>query len=162
MVFYLFLVFIVLQRLAELLIAKKNEQWMKSKGAIEFGQEHYPLMVLMHSAFFMGVLFEVTWLDKEISPIWPALLCLFCLTQFLRVWSLTSLGKYWNTKIIVLPNAEIVKKGPYKFIRHPNYLIVGIEIILIPILFEAYWTAILFTVLNLWISLFVYLWKKKH
>jgi methyltransferase len=151
MVFYLFLVFIILQRLAELTIAKKNEQWMKSKGAIEVGKEHYPFMVLLHSAFFLVMLLEVIWFSKELSPLWPVLLTLFCLTQLLRVWSLTSLGKYWNTKIIVLPNTEIVKKGPYKFIRHPNYLIVVIEIILIPILFQAYWTAIIFSILNLWI-----------
>ncbi|WP_456278630.1 isoprenylcysteine carboxyl methyltransferase family protein [Bacillus sp. AK128] len=151
MVFYLLIGFIILQRFAELIIAKQNEKWMKGKGAIEVGKEHYRFMILLHSSFFLVLLIEFTWLNKDLSPLWPVLITFFCLTQLLRVWALTSLGKYWNTKIIVLPNTEIVKKGPYKWIRHPNYLIVMLEIILIPLLFQAYWTAVIFTVLNLWI-----------
>ncbi|WP_246942481.1 isoprenylcysteine carboxyl methyltransferase family protein [Bacillus pinisoli] len=150
MFFFTFFAFIVLQRLSELTIAKRNEKWMKSNGAIEVGQDHYPLMVLLHSSFFIAVLLEVVFLQTELSPIWPALVTVFALTQLLRIWSLATLGRYWNTKIIVMPNAKIVKNGPYKFLRHPNYVIVVVEILLIPILFQAYWTAVIFSLLNLW------------
>jgi methyltransferase len=132
----------------ELMIARKNEKWMKEKGAIEFGKEHYPIMVLMHSGFLLFFLIEVIAYNKSLTPLWPVLLAFFLFTQIIRIWSLVSLGRYWNTKIIVLPNTTIVKRGPYKFLRHPNYTIVVLEILLIPLLFQAYWTAAIFSILN--------------
>jgi methyltransferase len=141
-IFYLFFLIIVIQRLCELIIAKRNERWMKSRGAIEFGQEHYRLIVTVHAMFFVVYFLEVTaWQTK-------VLLSIFIATQIVRIWALASLGHYWNTKIIVLPQANIVKKGPYRFLKHPNYLVVTIEFIIIPMLFEAYFTAFLFTILN--------------
>lgn len=123
---------------------------MKEQGAIEYGQEHYLIMVMMHSIFFVSFLIEVVILKKQISPVWPLLLTIFLAAQAIRIWALFSLGKYWNTKIIVLPNTTIVKKGPYKYLRHPNYTIVVLEILVIPMLFQAYWTAVIFTILNVW------------
>jgi methyltransferase len=148
LIFYLVLAIIIIQRLAELRIARSNELWMKSKGALEFGQKHYKLMVMMHTLFFVALLAEVIVLKRGLSPYWPALLILFLVTQGVRVWALSSLGRFWNTKIIVLPNANIVRKGPYRFIKHPNYVIVTIELIVIPLLFQAYITAGVFTLLN--------------
>jgi methyltransferase len=150
MVFIIFMGYLVTQRLVELWIARNNERWMKQRGAIEVGKEHYPLMILLHMSFFLGLFFEVQFFERGLSTFWHILLLLFILTQFLRIWALTSLGRYWNTKIIILPNSLIVKKGPYKFIRHPNYIIVVIEILIIPLLFQAYWTALVFSVLNAW------------
>jgi methyltransferase len=147
--FTIFVGFIILQRLAELTIAKRNEQWMKSKGAIEFGQGHYPAMVFIHTAFFIVFISEVSLLEKGLSDFWPILLSLFVMTQAMRVWALTSLGRYWNTKIIILPGAEVIKKGPYKIIKHPNYLIVALELIIIPLVFNAFFTMALFTLLNI-------------
>jgi methyltransferase len=149
MFFYLFMVFIILQRLTELVIARRNERWMIAKGAVEFGASHYPIMVLLHSAFILTVIFEVSYFHRELSRFWFLLLVGFVFTQAMRVWALRSLGPYWNTKIIVLPGAEVVKKGPYKYIKHPNYVIVSLEIILIPLIFSAYTTAALFTILNI-------------
>jgi methyltransferase len=149
MVFFVFVGMIIIQRLTELVVARKNEAWMKSKGAVEFGQGHYPAMVIIHSAFFIVFIVEVMYFDKNLSAYWPILLALFLLTQAMRVWALTSLGKFWNTKIIILPGAEVVKKGPYKIIKHPNYLIVAVELIVIPLMFNAYFSMAIFTLLNI-------------
>ncbi|KAA0550175.1 hypothetical protein FZW96_02195 [Bacillus sp. BGMRC 2118] len=149
MMFLLFISVIIIQRIMELIIARKNEKWMKQQGGVEYGQNHYPYMVAMHSLFFVALLVEVFAFNHQLSAWWPMLLSLFLLTQAVRIWALSSLGKYWNTKIIVLPNTSIVKKGPYKYLRHPNYTIVALEIVLIPMLFGAYLTAVTFTLLNI-------------
>ncbi|SEM82881.1 15-methylpalmitoyl-4-hydroxy-2-pyrone 4-O-methyltransferase [Mesobacillus persicus] len=149
MLFYLFVTIIVFQRAIELVIAKKNERWMKAKGAVEFGAEHYPIMVLIHTAFFITMILEVLYFNRELSQFWVVLFGGFLFTQAMRIWALKSLGPYWNTKIIVLPGAEIVKKGPYRYIKHPNYFIVALELAIIPLMFNAYTTAILFTILNM-------------
>ncbi|MBD7985534.1 isoprenylcysteine carboxyl methyltransferase family protein [Sporosarcina sp. Sa2YVA2] len=150
MIVAIVLTIVIIQRLVELFIAKRNEKWMKRQGAFEAGASHYPYMVAMHVLFFISLIMEVIVLDRELSPVWPLFLAIFLLAQVLRVWCLTSLGKYWNTKIVVLPNAKVVRKGPYKWIRHPNYVIVATELIVLPLLFSAYFTAILFTLLNMW------------
>lgn len=137
-----------MQRLTELIIAKRNERYLKQKGAIEFGQDHYPFIVMTHCLFFIAFIVEVTTLNKDLSTNWLFLLLLFLITQAGRLWALYSLGIFWNTKILVLPNADIVKKGPYRFVKHPNYLIVTIEFLIIPLFFQAYITAVLFSFLN--------------
>jgi methyltransferase len=147
--FMVFAVIIVVQRLVELFIAKRNEAWMKSQGAIEFGSSHYPYIVVMHLLFLICFMIEVMWLQKKPSDFWPILLGVFIVVQAGRVWALASLGRYWNTKIIVLPNAHPVKCGPYRYIKHPNYLIVAIELLVIPLMFNAFFTAIIFSLLNI-------------
>lgn len=137
-----------MQRLTELIIAKRNERYLKQKGAIEFGQDHYSFIVMTHSLFFVAFIVEVITLNKDLSTNWLFLLFLFLITQAGRLWALYSLGIFWNTKILVLPNADIVKKGPYRFVKHPNYLIVTIEFLIIPLFFQAYITALLFSLLN--------------
>jgi methyltransferase len=149
MVFTLFIGLIIFQRIAELAIAKKNEAWMKKQGAVEFGKGHYPAMVMIHTAFFLFFIMEVFMFEKKLSGYWPFLLALFVLTQAMRVWALASLGRFWNTKIIILPGADIIKRGPYKIIKHPNYLIVAIELMVIPLMFNAYITMTVFTLLNI-------------
>jgi methyltransferase len=146
--FSIFLLCIMIQRLAELMIAKRNEKWMKEQGAMEFGKGHYMFMVMIHSLFFVSLLMEVSIFNKSLSAFWPFLLSAFILTQIGRFWVLASLGKHWNTKIIVLPGMEPVSRGPYKYIKHPNYLIVSIELMVIPLLFNAFFTGLLFLVLN--------------
>lgn len=143
-------IIVVMQRLVELFVANRNEKWIRSKGAIEIGASHYKWMVLMHMAFFVSLLIEVLVFDRPLSPVWGILLAVFLLMQVLRVWCLSSLGKFWNTKILILPGADVQKKGPYRWIRHPNYVIVTTELIVLPILFSAYFTAGLFLILNIW------------
>lgn len=148
MIFQLFLAIIITQRFIELFIAKRNEKWMKANGAIEVGQEHYKYIVLLHFLFFISFLIEVSHYDNNISPIWPAFLALFALTQILRVWCMKSLGRFWNTKILIMPNVAVISSGPYKYIKHPNYLVVALELFIIPLFFQAYITAFTFSLLN--------------
>ncbi|MFJ7936257.1 isoprenylcysteine carboxyl methyltransferase family protein [Sporosarcina sp. NPDC096371] len=150
MLFTIIISIVILQRLIELLVAKRNENWMRSQGAYEAGATHYPIMVTMHIAFFISFLLEVVVLERALSPFWIVLLVLFLLAQIARIWCLASLGKFWNTKIIILPGADVVRKGPYKWLRHPNYLIVTTELLVLPLLFDAYFTAILYSLLNVW------------
>ncbi|EIJ78606.1 hypothetical protein PB1_13649 [Bacillus methanolicus PB1] len=148
MAFWLFISVIIIQRLLELIVAKQNEKWMKSQGAVEFGQKHYPIIVIVHILFFFALIIEVQYFHKDISPLWTLLLVAFLAAQAIRIWALLSLGRFWNTKILVLPGASVVKKGPYKFLKHPNYCVVALEFIIIPLMFQAYFTAILFSLLN--------------
>lgn len=146
--FLIFISVLIIQRLLELGIARKNEKWMKEQGAREFGMKHYQYIVLMHALFFVVLVFEKVSFSRELSAFWPLLGVLFVCAQMIRVWTISSLGRYWNTKIIVLPNVEVVRKGPYRLIKHPNYLVVSIELLVVPMIFGAYFTACLFTLLN--------------
>ncbi|EMT46591.1 MULTISPECIES: isoprenylcysteine carboxyl methyltransferase family protein [Anoxybacillus] len=137
---------LIIQRISELCWAKRNEHWMKRRGALEFGQNHYKYMVGMHSLFFISLLLEG--MRKRPSPLWSILLKIFIVLQLFRLWTIASLGRYWNTKIIVLPEAERIQKGPYRWLRHPNYFVVVFELIIIPLMFQAYWTAAIFTICN--------------
>lgn len=148
MIFYFILAFVIIQRLVELLIAQRNEKAMRAKGAYEVGASHYKFMILLHASFFISFLVEVVFFKSVLSPHY-GLLAVFLLLQLLRIWCLASLGTFWNTKIIILPGAKVVVKGPYAFIRHPNYLVVCLEIAVLPLMFEAYVTATCFSILNL-------------
>lgn len=147
--FYILILFVIFQRIVELFIAKRNEQILLSQGAYEVGKSHYPYMIAMHVSFFISLIMEVILFDRSISRIFPLLLFFFLLVQVLRVWCIVSLGKFWNTKIIILPGANVLKKGPYLFMRHPNYFVVSLEFLLIPFMFQAYFTAFTFTFLNI-------------
>jgi methyltransferase len=149
MLFAFFYTYLVVQRIIELMIAKRNEKWILEKGGYEAGREHYKWIVAVHILFFVSLLLEVQFFQKHLTPFWPFLLPIFIILQILRVWVIVSLGKFWNTKIMILPNAEGVAKGPYRIMRHPNYVVVTAEILIIPLLFEAYITAVVFTILNL-------------
>jgi methyltransferase len=140
--------FIIIQRIIELLVARNNEKWIKSKGGYEVGANHYPYMVAIHIGFFISLIIEFMVFKQAVSRFWLLLFVVFISLQIMRVWVIASLGRFWNTKILVLPGALAVKKGPFHFIRHPNYVVVTSEIIVIPLMFEAYFTAIVFTLLN--------------
>jgi methyltransferase len=147
--FLVFWTFLIIQRLAEVKIAKKNEETLLSKGAVEAGGSHYKWMVTMHVSFFLFLFTEVMFFGAFSPSWWIIPFVLFLIAQIVRVWAITSLGVFWNTKIILLPGAEVVAKGPYRFIRHPNYLVVSLELLVIPLIFGAYVTALLFTILNI-------------
>lgn len=148
MIFYFIFILVIIQRLIELVIAKRNEKRMLAKGAYEVGAAHYPFMILLHVGFFISFLLEVLYFKLNLTVHYEWLV-LFLLLQPLRVWCVSSLGIYWNTKIIILPGAQMVVKGPYAFLRHPNYVVVCLEIAVLPLMFSAYITAILFTILNI-------------
>jgi len=122
---------------------------MKKQGGIEIGKHHYKYIVLVHVFFFLSLVIEYLLSPQGLSPFSIIILFFFLLTQFIRVWAIKSLGVQWNTKIIILPGRNMVTKGPYQYLKHPNYVVVILEILLIPLLFQAYYTALLFTLLNL-------------
>lgn len=145
MAFIIFIVFVIAQRLLELVVAKRNEAWARGQGAVEYGQGHYPFIVALHTCFIISMIVEYFSWGGSFSVVF---LVLFLLLISLKVWALSSLGKYWNTKILRIPNSTFIKKGPYKYFKHPNYFIVICEIIVIPMVFGLYLTAIIFTLLN--------------
>lgn len=150
--FYGLLLFLMIQRLIELLIAAKNERWMKARGAIELGQSHYKWFVLLHVLFFIAIVVEFQYkviTYSEQIPFYKLFFFIFLLAQLGRVWCIYSLGRFWNTKIIVLPKVALIKKGPYKYVKHPNYIIVFIELLFIPLIFGLYVVAIVFPFLHL-------------
>ena len=147
--FWIFLLFVILQRIVELVIAKRNERMARGKGAIEFDRNGYKAIVTMHVAFLTSLVLEKVFLGRGLNSHWIFFGSLFVLAQFLRYWAISSLGVYWNTRILVVPNSKLVTSGPYKYLRHPNYVAVIAEIAVIPLIFSCYITAAVFSVLNL-------------
>jgi methyltransferase len=137
--------FIVAQRLAELAYSARNERRLKARGAHEAGAGHYPLIVALHAAWLLALVLTV-------PPATPAnlpLLGVFAALQAVRVWVIASLGERWTTRVIVLPGAPLVAKGPYRYLRHPNYAVICGEIAVVPLMFGAWQVAAVFSVLNL-------------
>jgi len=144
--FILFIGFVIVARLIELRVAARNEKWLRKNGAIEYGQNHYPYIVALHTFFFLSMIIE--YIMRGGAIINYMFLVAFLVLIAFKIWTISSLGKYWNTKILRVPNSIFIKKGPYKYFRHPNYFIVICEIIVIPMVFGLYYTAIIFTILN--------------
>ena len=144
--FFIFIGFVIFVRVVELLVSKRNELWLRQNGAVEYGQKHYPYIVALHSLFIASMIIE--FLAKPSSGFNLIFLIAFILLILFKTWTISSLGKYWNTKILRVPNSVFIKKGPYKYFRHPNYFIVICEIIVIPMVYGLYYTAIIFTILN--------------
>lgn len=133
------------QRLIELWWSRRNERALRARGAVEIGARHYPLFILLHGGWLVALFLFV---PADAPLIWP-LLVLFLLLQAARVWVIASLGRFWTTRVLSLPNAPLVRSGPYRLLRHPNYLIVALEIPLLPLAFGAWPLALLFGALNL-------------
>lgn len=145
--FYYFLTFIIVVRIIELIIAKKNEKWLRSEGAVEYGREHYKYFIMLHTGFFISLIIEYNL--SPFSVINYISVILFFIVQIFRLSVFISLGKYWNTRILVIPGRILVKKGLYKYFKHPNYIIVILEFILIPLSFYLFVSLLIFSVLNL-------------
>ncbi|AWR86309.1 isoprenylcysteine carboxyl methyltransferase family protein [Meiothermus taiwanensis] len=141
------LVWVVLQRLLELGLAQANLRWALAQGAKEYGREHYPLFFLLHIGWMLGWLLEGLARNQP-SPIWGFWLLVFLLAQGLRYWAIGSLGRYWNTRILVVPGGQRITRGPYRYLRHPNYLAVALELWSLPLIFNAWITALTATILN--------------
>jgi methyltransferase len=149
--FWGFLGFVILQRLIELVIAKRNAKVSFSKDAVEIDAPGYKYIVLMHTLFLISLILEKLIIQPGLNFLWYLFLILFLIAQFLRYWSIVSLGDFWNTRILIVKGSKLVKKGPYKFFAHPNYLAVITEIAVIPLIFSCYITAIVFSILNIFI-----------
>lgn len=147
--FLIFISFVFIQRFIELGLARRNAIWMKERGGVEFGAAHYPLVVLIHVLFLVSLTVEVI-VFKPAPPLFLVLfyLTIFILAQIGRWWIIRSLGRWWNTRIFVLPRARVIRRGPYRWLRHPNYVVVMLEFISAPLIFGALFTAVFFSVLN--------------
>jgi len=151
-VYYLLILAVGAERLAELVVSKRNARWAMARGGREFGAGHYPVMVAIHTGLLLGCVLEVRLLDRPFIPWlgWP-MLALVVAAQGLRWWCIATLGRRWNTRVIVVPDAPLVRTGPYRWLRHPNYLAVVVEGFALPLVHTAWLTALCFTVANGWL-----------
>ena len=136
---------VALQRLGELMLSRRNTRRLLEQGGIEHGARHYPLIVAVHLAWLTAL---ALWIDADTAPNW-LFLTLYLALQPVRVWILWSLGRYWTARVITVPDAPLVRRGPYRFLRHPNYVIVVAEIAVLPLVFGAWELALGFTLANL-------------
>jgi len=143
--FHLVLAVLIVQRLAELVLANRNTRRLLAEGAEEHGRRHYPLFVLLHGGWIVALV-VLTPADATIEPV---LLVVFVLLQLGRVWVIATLGKYWTTRIITVPGAPLVRRGPFRLVRHPNYLVVVGEIAVVPLMIGLWQVAVVFSILNL-------------
>jgi methyltransferase len=135
--------FVTAQRIAELLVSVRNEKRLRARGAVEAGRSHYPFMVAMHAAWLAG-LWVSAW--SEAANWW--LLAAYAALQVVRYWVIASLGERWTTRVYVLPDAPLVTGGPYRYLRHPNYVVVVLEIALLPLAFGLVVFAVVFSLAN--------------
>ncbi len=149
MIYAAFVLAVAVERLLELRVARTNAAWSRKQGGREYGRGHYPVMVVLHTGLLAGCLLEVPLAHRSFLPAlgWP-MIAVVLATQALRWWCITTLGPHWNTRIIVVPQAPLVRAGPYRWMRHPNYLAVAAEGVALPLVHSAWVTAVVFTVAN--------------
>lgn len=137
------------ERIIELVISTRNARAAIAQGGREYGIRHFPWMVALHTGLLVACFLEAWMFDRPFLPWlgWP-MLALVVLSQALRYWCISSLGAQWNTRVIVVPGASMVTRGPYRWMRHPNYVAVVIEGIALPLVYTSWITAVAFTVLN--------------
>jgi methyltransferase len=141
---YAILALVVLQRSVELVYAERNTRALLARGAVEIGRAHYPFIVALHAVWLVAI---VAMLPAHATINWLAL-TLFVVLQLGRVWVIVTLGPFWTTRIITLDGAPLVRKGPYRLVRHPNYLVVAGEIAILPLVFGELTVCLVFTALN--------------
>ena len=147
---YVALVLLVgVERLAELVVSRRNAAWSMARGGREYGGGHYPAMVVLHTGLLVGAVAEVALADRPFLPWlgWP-MLAVVLAAQGLRWWCITTLGHRWNTRVLVVPGLPLVASGPYAWLRHPNYVAVVAEGLALPLVHSAWVSALVFTVLN--------------
>jgi methyltransferase len=140
---------VVVARLVELTVAQRNARWSRRRGAVETGRGHYPVMVGLHTGLLLGCLAEVSAARRPFVPaLGASMLALLLASHALRWWCIASLGRQWNTRILVVPGLSRVSRGPYRWLRHPNYVAVVAEGLALPLVHTAWLTALVFTAAN--------------
>jgi methyltransferase len=148
MVWYALLIAAVaVERVAELVVSQRNLAWSRARSGVEFGAQHYPAIVALHISLLAGSLVESLYRPFLPALGWP-MLAVVLATQGLRWWCIATLGHQWNTRVVVIPGAARVTRGPYRFVSHPNYVAVVVEGVALPLVHSAWITALVFTVLN--------------
>ncbi len=137
------------ERVAELLVSRRNLAWSLARGGVEVGRGHYPPMALLHTGLLVGCLAEAVYLERPFVPAlgWP-MFAIVLVAQALRWWCISTLGHQWNTRVVVIPGASRVTDGPYRLMSHPNYVAVVAEVVALPLVHTAWITALVFSVLN--------------
>jgi methyltransferase len=151
--FYVLLMFVGAQRIAELIVANRNTKRLLAEGAVEVGAGHYPFIVAVHTAWIATLVLWAWLRPADVNFAW---LAVYIAIQPLRLWVMLSLGRYWTTRIIVPQNVPLVRKGPYKIIKHPNYVVVVLEIATLPLVIGAWPVAVVLSILNaavLWVRI---------
>jgi len=147
--YFLLLLAVAGERVAELVVSQRHLRWARERGAVESGQGHYPAMVVLHVALLVGCLVEVQAFDRSFTPwLGAPMLVVVGAAQGLRWWCIRTLGPQWNTRVVVVPGLPPVRTGPYRWLRHPNYVAVVAEGIALPLVHDAWLTALVFTALN--------------
>lgn len=142
---------VAVERLVEMVISRRNAARAFARGGVEAGREHFPYMVALHTGFLVAAPLEVLLLDRPLIPgLAAAMTALLLATMGLRYWVIHTLDGRWNTRVIVVPGLPAVTGGPFRWIRHPNYLAVVLELIALPLVHTAWGTALVFTALNAW------------
>ncbi len=149
-VFTILIALVAVERVVELVVSKRNLRWSAEHGGVEYGRSHYPYMVVLHVFLLVGSLVEVwVWQKPLIPALAWAMFALVLASQALRWWCIATLGKRWNTLVVIIPGLPRVTGGPYRWLNHPNYVAVVIEGIALPMVGFAWVTALVFTALNL-------------
>jgi methyltransferase len=144
-----FLLVVIVQRLAELALSARNGRRLLAQGAREYGRGHFPWIVTIHALFPLTLVAEIVWLGARPNAAAPLWLTLWTAAQVLRYAAVRALGERWNVRVLVLPGAPLVRRGPYRWLRHPNYLAVVVETVAGPMMFGAWRTALTFLIANL-------------
>jgi methyltransferase len=137
--------FVLLERLVELWVARRNTERLLADGAVEHGSEHYPFLIILHA----GWLAALVYFTPPGTPVSLPWLAVYVVLQFARIWVIASLGRFWTTRIITRAGTALVRRGPYRLVRHPNYAIVTAEIAVLPLVFGHWQIALVFSLLNL-------------
>jgi methyltransferase len=149
MYYYLFVLVVGAERLVELAVAQRNAAWSIARGGKEFGRDHYPAMVSMHTLLLVSCIVEVWSQNRPFVPwlAWP-MVALVVLSTLVRWSCVAVLGKHWNPRLIVIPGAPVVRRGLYRWLHHPNYAAVAVEVAALPLVHSAWLTAVLFSIAN--------------
>lgn len=135
---------VAVQRLWELWLANRNTRRLLDEGAVEVGAGHYPLFVLLHATWLAAIAIVTPW--TTVPNLWW--LGLYGVLQFGRLWVIATLGRFWTTRIITLPSAPLIRRGPYRFLRHPNYVVASLELAVLPLVFGQVWIALVWSLAN--------------
>lgn len=144
----LYFAFLLVQRGGELWLSARNRQRLRARGAIEYGRAHFLLLIAVHVLFPIALAVEVLGLGAGPPAWWPLALAAWIAAEALRFWSMAALGDFWNVRVLVVPGAARIRRGPYRFLAHPNYLAVVVELIAAPLMFGAWRTAVAISAIN--------------